>query len=182
LVQQKIKEANDTQHNKDDVVAHVTLFDMDNKIVPISLYDDNVLYMMQQMGYDISIGLSLCDGWGQLAPVEESLSQAQLDALREDKRLKEEKYGLGYEVHMTSIELIDVTPASPQMEDGQQPTIDELEDINIGTSNYPRPVFISKHLSTKSKEEYKKFLSENRDVFAWSNEEMPGLDPSVVMH
>jgi hypothetical protein len=182
LVQQKIKEANDAQHNKDDVIAHVTLFDMDNKIVPISLYDDNVLYMMQQMGYDISIGLSLCDGWGQLAPVEESLSQAQLNALREDKRLKEEKYGLGYEVHMTSIELIDVTPASPQMEDGQQPTIDELEEINIGTSNYPHPVFISKHLSTESKEEYKKFLSENRDVFAWSNEEMPGLDPSIAMH
>jgi hypothetical protein len=96
--------------------------------------------------------------------------------------LKEEKYGLGYEVHMTSIELIDVTPASPQMEDRQQPTIDELEEINIGTSNYPHPVFISKHLSTESKEEYKKFLSENRDVFAWSNEEMPGLDPSVAMH
>jgi hypothetical protein len=80
--------------------------------------------MMQQMGYDISIGLSLCDGRGKLAPFEESLSQAQLDALHEDKILKEEKYGLGYEVHMTSIEPIDVTPASPQMEEGHQPTID----------------------------------------------------------
>jgi hypothetical protein len=35
--------------------------------------------------------------------------------------LKEEKYGLGYEVHMMSIEPIDVTPASPQMEDRHQP-------------------------------------------------------------
>jgi hypothetical protein len=47
LVQQKIKEANDTRHNENDVVAHVTLFDRDNKTLPISLYDDNVLYMMQ---------------------------------------------------------------------------------------------------------------------------------------
>jgi hypothetical protein len=46
LVQRKIKEANDARHNKDDVVAHVTLFDRDNKTLPISLYDDNVLYMM----------------------------------------------------------------------------------------------------------------------------------------
>jgi hypothetical protein len=57
-----------------------------------------VLYMMQQMGYDISTGPSLCDGRGKLAPFDESLSQAQLDALHEDKILKEEKYGLGYEV------------------------------------------------------------------------------------
>jgi hypothetical protein len=56
-----------------------------------------VLYMMQQMGYDISTG-PLCDGRGKLAPFDESLSQAQLDALHEDKILKEEKYGLGYEV------------------------------------------------------------------------------------
>jgi hypothetical protein len=164
------------------MLLHVTLFDRDDKTLHISLYDDNVLYMMQQMGDDISTGPSLCDSWGKLEPFEESLSQAQLDALRKDKILKEEKYGLGYEVHMMSIEPIDVTPASPQMEDRHQPTIDELEEINIGTPDDPRPVFISKHSSTKSKGEYKKFLSENRDAFAWSYEEMPGLDPSVVMH
>jgi hypothetical protein len=89
----------------------------------LSLYMTTMLYMMQQMGYDISTGPSLCDGQGKLAPFEESLSQAQLDALHKDKILMEEKYGLGYEVHMTSIEPIDVTPASPQMEDGHQPTI-----------------------------------------------------------
>jgi hypothetical protein len=74
LVQQKIKETNDVRHNKADVVAHVTLFDRDNKTLPISLYDNNVLYMMQQMGYDISIGMSLYDGWGKLASFEELLS------------------------------------------------------------------------------------------------------------
>jgi hypothetical protein len=181
LVQQKIKEANDARHNKDDVVAHVILFDRDNKTLPISLYDGTVLYMMQQMGYDISTSPSLCDGRGKL-PFEESLSQAQLDALHEDKILIEEKYGLGHEVHMTSIEPIDVTPDAPQMEDGHQLTIHELEEIDIVMPNDPHPVFISKHLSTKSKEEYKRFLSENRDIFVWSYEEMPGLDPSVAMH
>jgi hypothetical protein len=113
LVQWKIKEANDERHNKDDVVAHVTLFERDNKTLSISLYDDNVLYTMQHMGYDISTDPSLCDGQGELAPFEESLSQAQLDAFHIDTILKEEKYWLGYEVHMTSIESIDVTPASP---------------------------------------------------------------------
>jgi hypothetical protein len=124
LVQQKIKEANDARHDKNDVVAHVTLFDRDDKTLPISLHDDNVLYMMQHMCYDISTGPLLCDGQGKLATFEDSLSRAQLDALREDKILKEEKYGLEYEVHITSIEPIDVTPDAPHMEDGHQPTID----------------------------------------------------------
>jgi hypothetical protein len=57
-----------------------------------------------------------------------------------------------------------------------------LEEINIETSDDPHPVFISKHLSTESKKEYKTFLSENRDIFAWSYEEITGLDPSVAMH
>ena len=70
---------------------------------------------------------------GQLAPFEKMMSQTQLDALHEDQALKETKYGLGYEVHMTFIEPIDATTASPQMEDGNQPTIDELEEINIMT-------------------------------------------------
>jgi hypothetical protein len=66
---------------------------------------------------------------------------------------------------MTFIEPINVTPASPQMEDGHQPTIDELEEINIGMSDDPCPVFSSKHLSIESKKEYKMFVSENRDIF-----------------
>ena len=70
-------------------------------------------------------------------------------------------YELGYEVHMTSAEPIDVIPASPQMEDGNQPTIDELEEINIATLDDPRPIFISKHLFKETKEEYHKFLSVN---------------------
>jgi hypothetical protein len=37
--------------------------------------------------------------------------------------------------------------ASPQMEDGNQSTTNEPEEINIGTTGDPRPIFISKHLS-----------------------------------
>jgi hypothetical protein len=182
LVQHNIKQAQLDRLNKSKAVTPITLFNKDDKALPISLYDDKVLYMMQQMGYDTSTGPSLCEGRGQLAPFEKMMSQSQLDALHEDQTLRKEKYGLGYEVHMTSTKPIDAVPASPQMEDGSQPTMDELEEINIGTPNDPRPIFISKHLSEERKEEYHKFLSENRDVFAWSYEEMAGLDPKVALH
>jgi hypothetical protein len=183
LVQYKIKQAQTERDNKNNkMAAQVTFLNRDDKALPISLYDNKVLYIMQQMGYDISTGPSLCDGRGQLAPFEKLMSQAQFNALHQDGVLKEEKYGLGYEVNMTSTKPLDATEAPSQIEDGNQPTVDELEEINIGTDDDPRPIFISKHLSKESKEEYHKFLAANRDVFAWSYEEMPGLDPAVAVH
>ena len=32
------------------------------------------------------------------------------------------------------------------------------------------------------KDQFKKFLSENLDVFAWSPTDMPEVDPSVIYH
>jgi len=32
------------------------------------------------------------------------------------------------------------------------------------------------------KEELVAFLRHNNDVFAWSHEDMPGIDPSVIVH
>ena len=106
-------------------MAQITLSNKDDNSLPISLYDNRVLYMMQRMKYDISTGPSLCDGRGQLVPFERALSQEQLKALHEYQTLIEKRYGLGYEVCMTSAELIDMAEASPQIEDGNQPTIDE---------------------------------------------------------
>jgi hypothetical protein len=36
---------------------------------------------------------------------------------------------------MASAEYMDMIEASPQMEDGNQPTVDDMEDINIGTTD-----------------------------------------------
>jgi hypothetical protein len=114
LVQYRINQVKIEKHDKNKVAAQVTLLDRDDETLPISLYDNRVLYMMQQMGYDTSTGPSLCDGRGQLAPFEKMMSQAHLDALHEGQALKETKYGLGYEVHMTSIEPVDATTTSPE--------------------------------------------------------------------
>ena len=82
--------------------------------------------------------------------------------------MKEKRHGLGYQVCMTSTEFVDPTEAYPEMGDGNQPTIDDLEEINIGTIEDPRLIFIGARLSKEKKEEYQKFLSANKDVFAWT--------------
>ena len=76
----------------------------------------------------------------------------------------------------------DITSAPQQLEDGGQPTIDELVQINLGTEDDPRPTFVSATLTEEEREDYRRFLMEYKDCFAWSYKEMPGLDPSVATH
>ena len=61
-------------------------------------------------------------------------------------------------------------------------TIDDLKEINLGTLDDPHPVYVSALLTSEEKQMYIELLSENKDVFAWSYKEMPGLDPKVVVH
>ena len=54
--------------------------------------------------------------------------------------------------------------------------------INLGSQNHPKPIFISESLSLTEREELIVLVREYIDVFAWNYEDMLGLDPQVVMH
>ena len=72
--------------------------------------------------------------------------------------------------------------ASHAIEDGGQATVDELKELNLGTVDEPRPIFVSAFLTPVEEKEYLELLTEYKDVFAWTYKEMPGLDPSVAVH
>ena len=76
----------------------------------------------------------------------------------------------------------DVTHAPPQLEDGGQATVDDLKELNLGTSDEPKPIFVCALLSTDEIEEYYQLLLEYKDAFAWTYKEMPSLDPIIVVH
>jgi hypothetical protein len=59
---------------------------------------------------------------------------------------------------------------------------DELEEIDIGLGDKPRPTFISKKLTPELREPTIMLLKEYADYFAWDYTEMPGLDRSIVEH
>jgi hypothetical protein len=59
---------------------------------------------------------------------------------------------------------------------------DELEEINIGIGDKPRPTFISKKLDPSLREPMIALLKEYSDCFVWDYTEMPGLDRSIVEH
>jgi hypothetical protein len=59
---------------------------------------------------------------------------------------------------------------------------DELEEVNIGPGDKPRPTFISKKLDPSLREPVIALLKEFSDCFAWDCMEMLGLDRSIVEH
>jgi len=54
--------------------------------------------------------------------------------------------------------------------------------VNLGSQDHPKPIFISESLSLTEREELMVLVREYIDVFAWNYEDMPGLDPQVAMH
>ena len=56
------------------------------------------------------------------------------------------------------------------------------KEINLGTPEDPRIVYISANLSMEVEEALVQILHDYKDSFAWSYEDMPGLDPSLVEH
>ena len=59
---------------------------------------------------------------------------------------------------------------------------DDLEEIDIGPGDRPRPTFISKNLSPEFRTKLIELLKEFRDCFALEYSEMPGLSRSIVDH
>nr|GMD28275.1 uncharacterized protein LOC109154689 [Ipomoea batatas] len=82
----------------------------------------------------------------------------------------------------TLIEGEDTEEASHELEEGVRAAIDELKEVDLGTLENLRHIFISTLISNEDEEIYVKLLKEYIDVFAWMYKEMPGLDPNVVVH
>ena len=57
-----------------------------------------------------------------------------------------------------------------------------LENIPLNEDNPKKSTRIGADLEEKIKKDLVRFLRENIDVFAWSHEDMPGIDPSVITH
>ena len=62
-----------------------------------------------------------------------------------------------------------------------EPT-EALEDIPLDVDDLGKSTRIGAYLEGKIKKGLIRFLRENIDVFAWSHEDMPGIDLSVITH
>ncbi|KAI5429344.1 hypothetical protein KIW84_034087 [Lathyrus oleraceus] len=63
-----------------------------------------------------------------------------------------------------------------------QPHLEDLETVNLGSEDCERLVKIGALLEESVKEDLISLLREYSDIFAWSYEDMPGLDTDIVQH
>nr|XP_034900655.1 LOW QUALITY PROTEIN: uncharacterized protein LOC118038417 [Populus alba] len=69
-----------------------------------------------------------------------------------------------------------------QHEQAWRPAKEELETINVGNEEIKRELKIGTLITPEAKEELIALLKDYVDVFAWSYEDMPGLDTDIVVH
>ncbi|RVW47634.1 Retrovirus-related Pol polyprotein from transposon 17.6 [Vitis vinifera] len=62
------------------------------------------------------------------------------------------------------------------------PATGDIEILDFGTADQPRELRIGSDLSTDEKDSLIQLLRLYLDVFTWSYEDMPVLDPSIVQH
>ena len=57
-----------------------------------------------------------------------------------------------------------------------------LENIPLDESDLKKYTRVGAELEENTKKDLVQFLKENVDVFAWSHEDMPGINPGVITH
>ena len=60
--------------------------------------------------------------------------------------------------------------------------VEEFEEIILNESRPERTTRMGTLASPMIRQDLVAFLRMNQDVFAWSHEDMPGIDPSVIVH
>ena len=102
------------------------------------------------------------------------------------------EYGVG-ELRGNQIAARECYIAMLEMEDQQQmmcigeqralaEPIEELEEVRLDDTRPERTTKIGTLASWPVRQTLTTFLRDNQDVFAWSYEDMPGIDPSVMVH
>ncbi|CAL8153332.1 unnamed protein product [Prunus armeniaca] len=155
--------------------------------VHVDLTEDNEIRSLipSRMKRHSTLDVTLGD---QLKVKQRTIIQTRKNLSQQNESDDEEAEILA--VHHVTIKELDeeepfedeVHDAPVALKDGGQVTVDELKELNLGTNEDPRPIFVSVLLNLSKKESYHQLLLEYKDVFAWTYKEMPGLDPKVAIH
>ena len=69
-----------------------------------------------------------------------------------------------------------------QLEKKIKPMEPTLETINLGNNENPCLMKNGSTLNEKERKDLQELLMEFKEVFAWSCEDMPGIDPEIAQH
>ena len=61
-------------------------------------------------------------------------------------------------------------------------SVEELEEVNLDDARPKQTTRIGTLASWSVRQALTTFLKDNQDVFTWSHEDIPGIDPSIIVH
>jgi hypothetical protein len=77
----------------------------------------------------------------------------------------------------------DILEALEKQDEGSKINIEELEVVNLAKEGEePKEVKIGTHFTIEQKDALITLLREFCEIFAWSYQDMPGLDTDIVVH
>ncbi|KAH0656849.1 hypothetical protein KY285_018571 [Solanum tuberosum] len=120
---------------------------------------------------------------GEIKKEEDEAITVFVESQMEDSNLTQSSYHITVEEGPNIDDTYDdVQEAPPQLEEGVQSTIDDLNELNLGILEDPRPIFNSALLTPEEERKYFKLLVEFKDVLSWSYREMSGLSHRIAIH
>ncbi|KAL5579969.1 hypothetical protein UlMin_012411 [Ulmus minor] len=75
----------------------------------------------------------------------------------------------------------EIDPREPAMEQHREP-MEELEEVPLFEDDLSKTCKIGSSLTGQLRTDLINFLRDHRDIFAWSHEDMSGIDPKVIVH
>ena len=84
---------------------------------------------------------------------------------------------LAMEEHMQTINIEERRTVAEPIE-----VLEDVQDVPLDESNLERFTRIETSMERKTKQDLIQFLKKSMVVFAWSQEDMPRIDPSVITH
>nr|XP_027075937.1 uncharacterized protein LOC113699791 [Coffea arabica] len=126
--------------------------------------------MLKEKGYAVE-NLKFGLGYSSPAPIRININRASSQYIiveDESSQITEEEE--------------DAEDTPTELEEGVKATVDDVKEINFGTSEDSRPIYVSALLNPDEEKAYIELLREYQDIFVWTYKEMPGLDPKVAVH
>ena len=69
-----------------------------------------------------------------------------------------------------------------QLEKKFEPMEPNFETLNLGNDENPHLIKMDSTLNEKERKDLKELLTESQEVFTWSYEDMPSIDPKITKH
>ena len=165
---------------KSRTVKLVTLANKINTVEPVTLAKNIVSVLIVPICASISIPIkSVCDSFPVGSDLVKSIEFVENSIPY--NMISDSTYFLGLNVFIS--EIGKETLNSKELKHGHlEPIKEETQPINMATDDEPKMIQVSNTLTTSEKNALVALLTEFKEVFAWSYEDMPRIDTDIVQH